>query len=343
MRRLINQYTLISLIIFLTLCWGYSFLNKKSEWTDSATLMAHTSAISPKLYGYIDAIHVEDNQFVKKGDVLVVIDRTDYEIAYKQAQANVQALQAALKAAQSSYEITAITAPAQLESAKAKIAASQALLKKTNKDLQRIKSLSNVATEQQLDATIAQQAQDLNSYKEALAYFKTVNTIEQTLALAKANLEGLKAQLEGAKATLEQAQSHLNNTFIKAPFDGRVTKKSVELGIYVQPGQSLMAIVAQDLWVVANFKETQLTKMKPGQKAKVTIDAYPQYVFNCVVDSIQRGSGAAFSLFPAENATGNFVKIVQRVPVKLCFIDPLPADLVLGPGMSILATVYVNE
>jgi membrane fusion protein (multidrug efflux system) len=333
---------LVFLIIFLF--FSYFFYSyQKVEWTDNGTLTAHVSPISAKLSGYIQSIYVDDNQFVEKGTLLFSIDQTDYRTAYEQAQANLLAVQANFEAAQRSYEITAITAPSERVSAQEKINAAHAQLEKTRKDLERIQELSNVATKQQLDSIIAQYIQDESAYKSAIAAYDRANTVEYVLALNQANLKQLKAEVQNAKAKLNQALINLENTNIRAPFHGYVTKKSVEIGAFVQAGQQLMAIVSNEPWVVANFKETQLTSIKAGQKALITIDAYPGHKFQCVVNSIQRGAGAAFSLFPPENATGNFVKVVQRIPVKICFVEPLPKELVFGPGMSVLTTVYTDD
>ncbi len=146
--------------------------------------------------------------------------------------------------------------------------------------------------------------------------------------------------MEQARAAQDQAQANLARTTIRAPLNGRTTKMSAAKGAYAQPGQALMMFVPQDLWITANFKETQLTYMHPGQPVSITIDAYPGRVFHGHVDSIQAGSGAAFSLLPPENATGNYVKVVQRVPVKIVFEET--PDVYVGPGMSVVPQVQVR-
>jgi membrane fusion protein (multidrug efflux system) len=162
------------------------------------------------------------------------------------------------------------------------------------------------------------------------------------VALSQAGVVTAGATVQQAEAKLRQAELNLSYTQVAAPEDGRVTRRVVEQGAYIQPGQALMAIVPRRYWVIANFKEIQLTHMRPGQPVEVGVDAYPGRTFKGHVESIQSGAGARFSLFPPENATGNYIKVVQRVPVKI-LLDDLPGnDLALGPGMSVVPTVRVK-
>jgi membrane fusion protein (multidrug efflux system) len=158
----------------------------------------------------------------------------------------------------------------------------------------------------------------------------------------RSEVEAYRAQAEQQRAAVEQARLNLSYTNIVAPDSGYITRKTVQPGNFVQAGQVLMALVSDRIWVVANFKETQLTHMRPGQPVELRIDAYPRQKFRGRVDSIQAGSGARFSLLPPENATGNYVKVVQRVPVKIVFVDPPPLDLKIGPGMSVVPKVKVR-
>ena len=155
-------------------------------------------------------------------------------------------------------------------------------------------------------------------------------------------METAKAAVQQAEAKLQQAELNLSYTKIIAPLDARVTARSVQLGNYVQPGQALMALVPRDVWVVANFKETQLTHMKPGQPVELSVDAYPNKKFKGKVDSLQAGTGARFSLLPPENAVGNYIKVVQRIPVKIIFDEELPTNLDIAPGMSVVPEVKVK-
>ncbi len=170
----------------------------------------------------------------------------------------------------------------------------------------------------------------------------TLSRSKQTLDDATAEYAQGLAMQAGAKSKLAQAEKDLKDAILSAPEDGVVTNRSVEQGAYVQAGSQLMALVGNKRWVTANYKETQLTAMKPGQKADIEVDAYPDLKLEGHVDSIQRGTGSRFSLFPAENATGNYVKIVQRVPVKILIDSDVPEGVVLGPGMSVVPTVHTN-
>jgi len=200
---------------------------------------------------------------------------------------------------------------------------------------------------QQAEAAVRSQqsaaAQAAQRVREAQAAAASARSQLRQVKLKEADVEAARGRLAQALANLEQAQLNLDYTTIRAPMDGRVTKKTVEVGQVVQPGQALLAIVDLDnLWVVANYKETQLTDVRPGQRATVTVDTYPGVVFTARVDSVQAGSGAVFSLLPPENATGNFIKVVQRVPVKLVFPPGENSRHLLVPGMSVVPTIALR-
>ncbi|WP_010302843.1 HlyD family secretion protein [Candidatus Odyssella thessalonicensis] len=256
-----------------------------SQWgkesTDDAAIEAHVIKICPKVSGYITILHVDDNQSVKKGQIIAEIDPRDYQLRVQAAQANL---------------------------ASAKV------------------SLENAKTNAKRQLAIGKAAGTQKEIDNAL-------TVEATA----------KATVDSAKAQLALAEKDLADTKIFAPQDGVVTLRKAEVGAYVSIGEQLMMLVGTERWVVANFKETQLTDMRPGQEAYIEVDAYPALELKGYVDSIQRGTGARFSVFPPENATGNFVKIVQRVPVKIVFKEQLPQDVVLGPGLSVTATVHTSK
>jgi len=169
---------------------------------------------------------------------------------------------------------------------------------------------------------------------------KSLEAAKKQISVIEAQIQGARGQLEQARASQQQAETNRSRTTITAPVAGRVSKLTAAKGAYAQVGQALMIFVPRDMWITANFKETQLTEMRPGQPVKVTIDAYPGRTFAAHVDSIQDGSGTVFSLLPAENATGNFVKVVQRIPVKIVFDSP--PDVYIGVGMSVESTVKVR-
>jgi membrane fusion protein (multidrug efflux system) len=177
---------------------------------------------------------------------------------------------------------------------------------------------------------------------EARGQLAAASAAPHQVAASRSQVNAASAEIQQAQAAIQQAELNLSYTKIYAPESGRVTRRTVEEGAYLQVAQSLFAIVPDDLWVTANFKETQLTYMQPGQPAMISVDAYPGKVFNAHVDSIQRGSGAAFSLLPPENATGNYIKVVQRVPVKIVFDEPPDPNYALGPGMSVNPAVRVK-
>jgi membrane fusion protein, multidrug efflux system len=162
------------------------------------------------------------------------------------------------------------------------------------------------------------------------------------VGLSEAGVETATATIQQAEAKLQQAELNLSYTKIIAPMDSRVTARTTQMGNYVQPGQALLALVPKDVWVTANFKETQLTYMKPGQPVELRVDAYPNKKFKGKVDSLQAGTGARFSLLPPENAVGNYIKVVQRVPVKIIFDEELPTNLDIAPGMSVVPTVKIK-
>ena len=309
------------------------------ESTDDAFIEAHAVLISPRVSGHVSQVLVEDNQHVEQGAELVRIDPRDYKAALDAAKANEKAAEADI-----------IEAQAQVESARSSLKQTQADLE-VQRDALELEQANFV----QAKAAFNRDATDLNRY-EKLAKTKSVavqdfdhaettRTISQakmnaakrqvesqadkitqaeaavsvaqgSLAQALAQVDARKADLEKAHAESEQAELDLSHTHIVAPSSGYVTKKSVEAGAYVQVGQGLLSLVQPDVWVVANFKETQLTHMRPGQPVEIEIDVYPDVVFHGHIESIQRGTGARFSLLPPENATGNFVKVTQRVPVK---------------------------
>src|SRR5215510_11853072 len=283
--------------------------------TDDAFIAARQSALAPKVSGYITAVPVTDNDHVAAGDVIARIDDRDYRIALDQAEAQVAANEAQVEQAQ-----------AGLVFAEQQNARYQELAQKGSGTIQNAQQFSSQLRQQQ----------------SALA------SAQATLKLAQRQVEALKAQrnsavasLAQAKAQRDQAQLNLSYTTVTAAQPGRVVNLTAAVGQFAQPGTSLTMFVPDQIWVTANFKEIQLDRMRPGEPVKLGIDAYPQRTIRGHVDSVQPGSGTAFSLLPAQNATGNYVKIVQRVPVKIVMDDP-PTDVALGPGMSVVPTVRVD-
>lgn len=341
MKKKISQL-LGLLLIAAALVFGvfYIYDHRYEESTDDAAIDGHTVTLSPKVAGYVKLLNIDDNQQVKAGDVLLEIDTGDYITRRDHARAALDAAKAAAQAAQSNAETTDVSAPSNLEVAQAQVNAAQANLDKAVEDLKRMQRLSREArSQEQLDQAIANEKSMRSNLENALARLRSAQTAPQAIAQAQADSEKLAAQVKQAEADLAQAEIDLGNTKIIAPIDGRITRRNVERGNYVQPGQNLASLVGNDLWVVANFKETQLRHMHAGQTVKISVDAYPDADLTGKVDSIQSGTGAFFSAFPPENATGNFVKIVQRVPVKIVFDHTPDAALALGPGLSVIPVV----
>lgn len=314
------------------------------ETTDAAQIEGDIIPVSPKVGGHILELKVDDNQTVKAGDLLVTIDPTDYRIAAARAEAELAAAQAEYEQSVKALDVTRVSAPSSLDAAQAALLSAQADLDRAMKDAARNRQLKDVATSKRVvEASDADEKMARARLAEAEAALKRAQTANDEIAAAEAGTRKLQATLEEKKAAVARAQQDLENTKIMAPIDGKIAHRAVAAGELVQPNQALFAIAAPRLWVVANFKETQLTRMHPGQAAEVRVDAFPGRVLKGHIDSIQAGTGSRLSLFPPENATGNFVKVVQRVPVKIALDAQPDGDLPLAPGMSVEATVRVNE
>jgi membrane fusion protein (multidrug efflux system) len=370
------------------------------ESTDDAFIEGRVIQMSPKVAGHVVALHVDDNQDVKQGDLLVEIDPRDFQARVAEARANLDAAitrrdaghinvtvtdvtsgadveqaSAALEASRSAVQTARAqltVAQSQLEQARAQVIAAQAEATRTRDDQTRMNELfgrelvarqdldhavaaAQTADAQRAAARAAEQAAADNlkhaqslvaeaqaKVRAAVGRLAGANAAPQLVAASRSQAATLEAQVEQARAALEMAELQLAYTKIYAPAAGRITRRTVERGAYVQVGQALCAIVPFEYWVIANFKETQLTRMRPGQPVEIRVDAYPGRVFRGHVDSIQSGAGARFSLLPPENATGNYVKVVQRVPVKILFDTPPDPAHPVGPGMSVVPSVKVK-
>ncbi len=323
--------------------WAYMMTNKGSESTDDASFEAHIVSICPKVSGYVIESNIKDNLLVKTGDVLITIDPKDYDIRLHSALANLQSLQAKLQTATEELATTKISAPSNTDSAQSQVDAMKANWEKTNLNLKRMQQLDDSArTQQELDDAVTAEESAKALWEEAKARLEATRTAPLQIATAESKVNELKAQVREAEAKVAATEKDWTDTKILAPIDGKVTKRSVEIGSYVQPGQQLFELVETKPWIVANFKETQITKMQQGQRAEIDIDAYPHHPIKGHVDSFQAGTGSRFSTFPPENATGNFVKIVQRIPVKIILDEPLDPSWEIGPGMSVTATVFTK-
>lgn len=418
----------IVLLIGAAVGVNYWLYARSHETTDDAFIDAHVTPVSPKVSGYVAKVHVQANQPVKKGDLLIEIDPRDYEARLDQAKAALAAGEARLQEARTGVELTRAnsragvqqasgtvqqaragveasraqaaaertrvtqagaavnTAQANVRQAEAQVDAAQAELARAQADVARYQELYNKdeVSRQRLDQAItaartaeaqteaarqraaaasaqvresqaAQRTAAENARRaeaqiggaqaqvsEAQGRLAAANTAPQQIASSEAQAQTASASLEQLRAAVAQAELELSYTKLYAPDDGSVTNKSVEEGALVQSGQPLMAIVPGDVWVTANFKENQIGNLRAGQPAEITVDAYPDKTFKGHVDSIQAGTGARFSLLPPENATGNYVKVVQRVPVKIVFDEPPDPQHLLAPGMSVEPEVKVR-
>jgi membrane fusion protein, multidrug efflux system len=341
----------VALAVLLFLGLGYLFDVLTHESTDDAFIAAHVVSIAPRVAGQVAAVHVLDNEMVRSNELLVEIDPSSYSITVAQKETSAEAQAANYKAYLAGYELMrtkVTTAEATARQSQADAAAAAATASRAQADFQRMEELRKQSTISQQEFDAAQAANesaqaDLNAARQKVAADDSkVNEAKATVAATGAAITMALAQWTEAQTNVASAQLDFSYTKIFAPCDGRVTRKMVEAGDYVEVGQQLMSIVPTNVWVVANFKESQLKKMHPGQLATVEIDALGGEKFHAHVDSIQAGSGAAFSLLPPENATGNYVKVVQRVPVKILFDEPLPAGHVIGPGLSVTPDVRVS-
>lgn len=321
------------------------------ESTDDAFLDGDVVAIAPKVAGQVKTVYVRQNQPVKAGDPLVDIDPRDYDIQLAQKQSALAAAQANEQVIKSSFEFLGtqvLAAEATARQSEAEAAADQANADRADADLKRAEDLiaRQIISPQEYDAAKAAAA---NANAEATAGREKAASDRSKVDSARSQLEAgrqafsrAQAQSNQARVDVRQAELNLSYTRLVAPQDGQITRKAVEDGDYLQVGQRLMALVLNDVWVTANFKETQLKRIHVGQPVKITVDSIAGKTFSGRVESIQAGSGAAFSLLPPENAVGNYVKVVQRVPVKIVFDPPLVTDHAVGPGMSVQPSVRVT-
>jgi membrane fusion protein, multidrug efflux system len=331
-------YAIGALLLAAALGGGYVYLDDAEHFqsTDDAFIAARQSSLAPKVSGYITAVPVTDNQHVAAGDVIARIDDRDYRTALDQAEAQVAAAQASIENVDAQLQVQ----QAQISANQAQVDQAQAALVFAEQQNARYQELAQKGSGSIQNAQ--QYSSQLRQQQAALA------SAQATLRLSQRQIEALKAQrnsavasLAQAKAQRDQAQLNLSYTTVTAAQPGRVVNLSAAVGQYAQPGTNLTMFVPDQIWVTANFKEIQLDHMRPGEPVTLTIDAYPDRAIRGHVDSVQPGSGTAFSLLPAQNATGNYVKIVQRVPVKIVMDDP-PTDVALGPGMSVVPTVRVD-
>ncbi len=360
----------IVLVVAGIMVWSYYSVR---ETTDDAQIQGHITPISARVSGTVTDVNVRDNQPVKAGDILVKLDPTDYEAVLRRAQADLEDARATAQGARTNVPITQISTTSSIHAARAALASAQkevdvaharqaeaqANYDRASKDLERYRVLvekeevsrqqydTALAAERAAQATVraaeAAAASAQSHVLQAQAELQTTLTAPHQLQISKTRLGSAEALVQRAEAAVAIAELNLQYTVLKAAGNGTVSNKTVEVGQVIQPGQPLAALInLDDVWVIANFKENQLRHMKPGQRVKIHVDAY-DHDFDGHVDSIGGATGARFSLLPPENATGNYVKVVQRVPVKIVFEKGQDPNHILRPGLSVVPTVLTNS
>jgi len=324
------------LVVFLVIIgWRWWNHGRFVETTENAYVQADITVIAPKVAGYVANVAVGDNQKVHSGAVLLTIDPADYRAKLASAEAELERAQAAAV----TLGVDAGRQQALIAQARSHVVGAQADMDWARRELLRYGQLQKdqFASVQRVERARADATRGAAALQEANA---EATSAQRQLAVLNARQREALADVAAARATLEAARIDLDNCTIRAPIDGVVGNRLVRAGQYVRPGTQLLAVVPLDkVYVVANFKETQIESMKVGQRVEFHADAYPDVKLEGVVDSFSPASGALFSLLPPENATGNFTKIVQRVPVKIMLSGPVPTGMRLTPGMSVVASI----
>jgi membrane fusion protein, multidrug efflux system len=386
-----HKKTLVLIVILLIVAagLGYYWWSRGRVTTDDAYVDGHIFSITPRIAGYVTTVLVTDNQKVKKGDPLLSLDTTEYEVALAEAKASLAEAESTLTSLELGVPLEMSQTTQRVRGAQSQLESLRKTLDKTLKDeeaafqdlrraeavydlsmidLRRTKELARTkvvpdsrldeaeTTARSNDAQVGAARAKLESVRKQRASLEAeIDGLKANVALAATGedvavikarqVEAQKAKVQLARSRLKQAELDLAYTTVPSPVDGHVTRKKVESGLMVSRGQPLMAVVPlspEELWITANYKETQLTKVHPGQEVIVKVDTYPGVQFKGRVDSIMAGTGSVFSLFPPENATGNFVKVVQRIPVKITLdLKGQEAPPSLRIGMSVIPTILV--
>jgi membrane fusion protein (multidrug efflux system) len=335
---------MLALIALLGLGFGGKMWYHSTHYveTENAYVSGHVTPVSARIAGVVTKVLVEDNAQVKAGDVIAELDPADQNVKVEQIQAQIASAQQ--QVLQADAQVAQVRA--QALAAGAQVAQSQAQLVRANQDAERFSQLYSstmkAVSKAEVDAANASRA---GANADLAARRGNVEAAQAQIVASGAARDVVKAQIKVLQAQLKDASQQLGYNKIVAPVSGRLGRRSVEVGARVQPGQQLAAIVQEQMWVTANFKETQLAGLQPGQSVKVVIDALPKQPLTGRIDSFSPASGNQFALLPADNATGNFTKIVQRVPVKIALRDDDVAKLRgrLVPGMSAMAEIELNQ
>ncbi|MBV6340075.1 HlyD family secretion protein [Candidatus Magnetobacterium casense] len=349
-----NAFVVLFLLVLIgsVTMYMYQSYNATHIKTDDAFVDGSMHTVASKVAGTVREVFVADNEAVKQGQPLVALDTADYAVKEREAQAAYEAEQARLAEVQLRVDTTKrqlLELKERLKAAQATVAVHRAGLEQAERDIRRAEGLYQKEAipreryEKTLTAHEVKSAEMEVAQRQSSLSEKAIETQQALIRQAETAIETQRLLIKQREAVLSQVKLSMAYTTVYAPVDGYISKKSVVVGNQIQAGQPLMAIVTlEDVWVTANFKETQLSGIRPGQRVEIKVDAYPQEVFSGKVDSIMAGTGSVFSLFPPENATGHYVKVVQRVPVKI-LVDKAPVQgHILRVGMSVVPTVLVQ-
>src|SRR5215831_19262372 len=338
-KNLVVGLVLLGLVLIGAGSWYWWNELRFLQSTDDAYVQSDVSIISPKIEGYIKKVKVADNQEVAEGAVLFVIDDRDFKAKVAQSEAAVATSEATI----ATYENRLKLQQAMIDQATAAVTSAEADLARLQQDYKRYSALmsTDYASRQRFEQAQA----DARKGEAAVAKSRAALAAEQNqLAVLRSQQREEEAKLQQGRANLQLAQNDLENTVIRAPVSGVAGNRAGQVGQYVKPGTQLLSLVPlQRVYVTANFKETQLTHMRPGQLAEVSVDAYPDLTLDGRIESFAPASGAQFSLLPPDNATGNFTKIVQRVPVRIALPTEGPLAGLLRPGLSVTVTIDTRD
>jgi membrane fusion protein, multidrug efflux system len=317
------------------------FAHRNQVSTDDAYTDGNVITMAPKVSGYVVELLIDDNSRVRKGELLLRIEPQDFQTARAAALSQLALAKAQLKTAETALRIARVQYPAQLVSAQAQQQSAAAILVQAQASYARQHEVDRRATTQEnIDTSTSQQLSSNANLKSAQAQVAIAGLVPEQIQQAMNAVAEKTAQVQQSESQLEQADLNLSYTEIRSPSDGFITLRSVQRGTYLTAGQTMFLIVTPDVWVTANFKESQIGRMRPGDAVDLEVDAYSGFKLHGHVQSIQYGSGSRFSAFPAENATGNFVKIVQRVPVKIVIDGGLDPNRPLPLGLSVSPVVH---
>ena len=351
-RKKIIVVFILLVLVFAAIWLFYSWYMRTYISTDDAYITGRIHMVAPKIAGTVASVYVNDNQYVKAGELLLEIKPEDYEVRAVQASTALDAEKSKQSETEHQIELT----EKQCEVAKFEVAAASA-----NKEIEKVNMKKAELDFKRAEKLLKMQAVSQEYYDQAKTIYDTsvarLKTAEEELNQALANTEMQKASVKQVKSTLsvkssmvkqkeamlQEAKLNMSYTKIYSPVEGYVTRKSVEVGDQLRPGQPVMTVVPlHDVWIIANYKETQLTRVKAGQKVRIKVDTYPGKVYKGRVDSIMASTGSILSMFPPENATGSFVKVVQRIPVKIVLSDTPDQKYPLRAGMSVVPTIIIE-